>query len=77
MRKVLDRDGAVLEEWEKTTYKVMNEYVALTMVSDDARRRHRWNRHRGEWPAAFRLQAKPAPSTITLTFGLLATRRPT
>jgi penicillin-binding protein 1A len=31
--RVLDRDGAVLEEWEKTTYKVMNEYVALTMVS--------------------------------------------
>jgi len=33
IRKVLDRDGATLEEWEKTTYKVMNEYVALTMVS--------------------------------------------
>ncbi|MDT4897404.1 MAG: penicillin-binding protein [Acidobacteriota bacterium] len=33
IRQVLDRDGNVLEEWEKTTYKVMNEYVALTMVS--------------------------------------------
>ncbi len=33
IRRVLDRDGAVLQEWEKTTYKVMNEYVALTMVS--------------------------------------------
>ncbi|MGH9908994.1 MAG: penicillin-binding transpeptidase domain-containing protein, partial [Pyrinomonadaceae bacterium] len=33
IRKVLDRDGAVLQEWEKTTYKVVNEYVALTMVS--------------------------------------------
>src|SRR5438128_4952637 len=33
VRKVLDRDGAVLEEWERTTYKVVNEYVALTMVS--------------------------------------------
>ena len=33
IRKVLDRDGAPLEEWERTTYKVMNEYVALTMVS--------------------------------------------
>jgi penicillin-binding protein 1A len=33
VRKVCDRDGAVLEEWEKTTYKVVNEYVALTMVS--------------------------------------------
>ncbi|MDT4967366.1 MAG: penicillin-binding protein [Acidobacteriota bacterium] len=32
IRKVLDRDGNVLEEWEKTTYKVTNEYVALTMV---------------------------------------------
>src|SRR5438128_9367211 len=32
VRKVLDRDGAVLEEWERTTYKVINEYVALTMV---------------------------------------------
>ncbi|MFZ0747810.1 MAG: penicillin-binding transpeptidase domain-containing protein, partial [Pyrinomonadaceae bacterium] len=32
VRKVLDRDGAVLEEWEKTTYKVVNEYVALTMA---------------------------------------------
>src|SRR5258708_31926260 len=33
IRRVLDRDGAVLEEWERTTYKVVNEYVALTMVS--------------------------------------------
>lgn len=33
IRKVLDRDGATLEEWERTTFKVMNEYVALTMVS--------------------------------------------
>ena len=33
VRRVLDRDGATLEEWEKTTYKVVNEYVALTMVS--------------------------------------------
>jgi penicillin-binding protein 1A len=30
---VLDRDGNVMEEWEKTTYKVTSEYVALTMVS--------------------------------------------
>src|SRR5258707_7048989 len=33
IRRVLDRDGAVLEEREKTTYKVVNEYVASTMVS--------------------------------------------
>jgi penicillin-binding protein 1A len=33
VRRVLDRDGAVLEEWEPTTYKVFSEYVALTMVS--------------------------------------------
>ncbi len=33
IRRVLDRDGATLEEWERTTYKVVNEYVALTMVS--------------------------------------------
>ena len=33
IRKVTDRDGAVLEEWEKTTYKVVSQYVALTMVS--------------------------------------------
>ncbi len=32
VRKVLDRDGKLLEEWEKTSYKVMSEYVALTMV---------------------------------------------
>jgi penicillin-binding protein 1A len=32
IRRVLDRDGAPLEEWERTTYKVMSEYVALTMV---------------------------------------------
>jgi penicillin-binding protein 1A len=32
IRKVLSRDGSMLEEWEKTTYKVTNEYVALTMV---------------------------------------------
>jgi penicillin-binding protein 1A len=29
---VLDRDGNSLEEWEKTTFKVVSEYVALTMV---------------------------------------------
>jgi penicillin-binding protein 1A len=33
IQKVLDRDGGPLEEWRHTTYKVMNEYVALTMVS--------------------------------------------
>jgi penicillin-binding protein 1A len=33
IRKVQDRDGAVMQEWEKTTYKVFSEYVALTMVS--------------------------------------------
>ncbi|MGH9945409.1 MAG: penicillin-binding transpeptidase domain-containing protein, partial [Pyrinomonadaceae bacterium] len=33
IRRVLDRDGAPLEEWEKTTSKVTSEYVALTMVS--------------------------------------------
>ncbi|QQS40709.1 MAG: PBP1A family penicillin-binding protein [Acidobacteriota bacterium] len=32
IRKVLDRDGKLLEEWEKTTYKVTSEYVALSMV---------------------------------------------
>lgn len=32
IRKVLDRDGNVLEQWEKTTYKVTSEYAALTMV---------------------------------------------
>lgn len=33
VRRVLDMDGNVLEAWDKTTtYKVMNEYVALTMV---------------------------------------------
>ncbi|HLM58417.1 MAG TPA: PBP1A family penicillin-binding protein [Pyrinomonadaceae bacterium] len=32
IRKVLDRDGNTLEEWERTTFKVMSEYVALTMV---------------------------------------------
>jgi len=32
IRRVLDRDGATLEEWEKTTSKVTSEYVALTMV---------------------------------------------
>ena len=32
IRKVLDRDGKIMEQWEKTTYKVMSEYVALTMV---------------------------------------------
>ncbi len=32
IRKVLDRDGKVLEEWNNTKYKVTSEYVALTMV---------------------------------------------
>jgi len=33
IRRILDRDGVVLEEWEKTTFKVVSPYVALTMVS--------------------------------------------
>ncbi len=32
IRKVLDRDGKVLEERNKTSSKVMSEYVALTIV---------------------------------------------
>jgi len=32
IRRVTDRDGTVLEEWEKTTFKVMSEYVAMTMA---------------------------------------------
>jgi penicillin-binding protein 1A len=32
IRKILDRDGKVLEEWDKKTFKVTSEYVALTMV---------------------------------------------
>ncbi len=32
IRRVLDRDGNTLEEWERTTFKVTSEYVALTMV---------------------------------------------
>jgi penicillin-binding protein 1A len=32
IKRVLDRDGAPLEEWERTTYKVVSQYVALTMV---------------------------------------------
>jgi penicillin-binding protein 1A len=32
IRRVLDREGNTLEEWEQTTFKVMSEYVALTMV---------------------------------------------
>ena len=32
IKRVLDRDGAPLEEWERTTYKVTSQYVALTMV---------------------------------------------
>ncbi|HEX8723632.1 MAG TPA: PBP1A family penicillin-binding protein [Pyrinomonadaceae bacterium] len=33
IRRVLDRDGNTLEEWEPTTFKVVSEYVALTMIS--------------------------------------------
>lgn len=32
IRKILDRDGKILEEWKNTTYKVTSEYVAGTMV---------------------------------------------
>jgi penicillin-binding protein 1A len=32
IRKVMNRDGSLLEEWGKTTYRVTSEYVALTMV---------------------------------------------
>jgi penicillin-binding protein 1A len=32
IRRIADREGNTLEEWEKTTFKVMSEYVALTMV---------------------------------------------
>ncbi|HVG39520.1 MAG TPA: PBP1A family penicillin-binding protein, partial [Pyrinomonadaceae bacterium] len=33
IRKVVAQDGNTLEEWERVTYKVTSEYVALTMVS--------------------------------------------
>ncbi|CAN5324328.1 penicillin-binding protein 1A [soil metagenome] len=32
IRKVMNRDGSLLEEWQKTTFRVTTEYVALTMV---------------------------------------------
>jgi penicillin-binding protein 1A len=32
IRKVLSRDGSMLEEWDKKSFKVTSEYVALTMV---------------------------------------------
>ena len=32
IRKVLSRDGSLLEEWKENTSKVTSEYVALTMV---------------------------------------------
>jgi penicillin-binding protein 1A len=32
VRRVFDRDGNTLEEWERTTFKVTSEYAALTMV---------------------------------------------
>jgi len=32
IRKVMSRDGSLLEEWKETTSKVTSEYVALTMV---------------------------------------------
>lgn len=32
IRRIVDIDGNVLEAWDKTEYKVTNEYVALTMV---------------------------------------------
>jgi len=32
IRKVLDRDGKVLEEWQNTSYRVTSPYVALSMV---------------------------------------------
>src|SRR5258708_13409146 len=33
IRRVVDRDGAVMEEGEKTTYKVVTHYVPLTISS--------------------------------------------
>src|SRR5204862_1827592 len=32
VRKVVDRVGAVMQEWEKTTYKVFREYDELTLL---------------------------------------------
>jgi penicillin-binding protein 1A len=32
IRKVYSRDGSILEEWDKKSFKVTSEYVALTMV---------------------------------------------
>ncbi|MBS1796624.1 MAG: PBP1A family penicillin-binding protein [Acidobacteria bacterium] len=32
IRKVMSRDGSLLEEWDKKSFKVTSEYVALTMV---------------------------------------------
>src|SRR5204862_4163041 len=33
IRRVVDRVGAVMQEWEKTTYKVFREYDELTLLS--------------------------------------------
>jgi len=76
IRKVVDRDGAVMEEWEKTTYKVVSEYVALTMVS----MMREWYRAVLHPPRKFLVcpwPERPARSTITPTFGSWATRRHT
>jgi penicillin-binding protein 1A len=32
IRRVMSRDGSTLEEWDKKSFKVTSEYVALTMV---------------------------------------------
>jgi penicillin-binding protein 1A len=32
IRRVMSRDGSLLEEWDKKSFKVTSEYVALTMV---------------------------------------------
>src|ERR1043166_1116880 len=75
IRSVLDRDGNTLEEWQPTTFKVVSEYVALTMV----KMMRGVTAPGGTAPAPPRSacpsRARPARSTTTRTFGSSATRR--
>ena len=75
IRKVLDRDGAALEEWERTTLQSDERIRRVDDGFDDARRRDWRNGDRGAARSAFRSPERPAPLTITPTFGSSATRQ--
>ena len=76
IRKVYNRDGSLLEEYDGASSKVTSEYVALTMVEMMRGVTGRAARRPAHRRRVIRSPARPARSTTTRMFGSLVTRRP-